>query len=190
MDAAKNKIEIQEAWFLFSRDQHGWVRCVLWIAIGLLGIVFSKMDELESISNSYLIFTVSIMMEFFPSFTRYPKRVHQDNRALMLKNRRITIAFFLFVTAVCIASLVLTKLSADIVDVHILKSGYLVVYILIFIYLVINCVMGMLYIPPLDAVQAAYYEEKQARMARASEHGNLGDPLQTAAVATDKQEEE
>ena len=160
---------------MFPRDQYGLVRCILWIAIWLLGIVFSKMEELEAVSSSYLIFTVSIMMEFFPSFMRYPNHVHENNRALIMKKKGITVVFFVVVTVIFIASIVISKLPSCAVNLAVLKVWYVIGYAIIFGYLFVNCIMGMMYTPPLDTTQEAFFAKKQDLMAYASEHGNLGD---------------
>ena len=171
-DEIDNQNKIREAWFLFSQDQFGLVRFICWFLIWLISIAIVVPESVVSLGNAYLVFTLSMMMEFFPSFSKYPRTVTDKNKKLNKTKKSISVFFLLLLTTILCYSfyLVFKNNLPPWHSVPNVKTLYLVSFFLVFVYLLINCIMGMLYMPQISEEKTL----KVNQMYNAAENGALG----------------
>ena len=168
--------KISEAWFLFPvQSSRGIIRFGCFFVLCCLSVGFFTSENVITLSKACLVFTLSLMMEFFPLFDRFPHEVLDTNNSKLLKKKKGTsIVFILSLTALFFFSfyfVVFVKTPPEKPSLVTTCWIYIVAYFLIFIYLLVNCIKGMSYIPAVTLQNTV----KTQNMYAAAERGALGD---------------
>lgn len=166
---------INEAWFLFpTRNYEGILRWLFFLILCCFSIAFFASENEKVLGKACVIFTTSLMMEFLPLFNRFPRTItNASNRPLLKHKRNTSIAFIVFLIIILLFSLYLAFATTLPTCFSLLVTSwhFVIAYILVFIYLFINCIMGMSYIPAVTEAKAKNAQE----MFEAAETGGLGD---------------
>lgn len=167
---------ICEAWFLFPiQSSRGIIRFGCFVVLCGFSVGFFTSENVISLSKACLVFTLSLIMEFFPLFDRFPHEVSDtSNRKLLKKKKGTSIAFILFLLALFLFSsyfVFLVKKPPEKPSLTTTCCIYIIAYFLIFIYLLVNCIKGMSYVPAVTLQNAV----KTQNMFAAAERGALGD---------------
>ena len=169
----EEKNRICEAWFMFSRrDAHGLVRWLCFFVLCCFSIAFFYAESITALGKACLLFTVSLFMEFIPLFTKFPVAVtYNSNIKLLRKKKALAIIFYCVLILLFLFSLYLSFSIAP-PQLSLICASWIFIglYFVVFIYLLINCILGMGYVPEV----AKEKEDRKENMYLAAEVGNLG----------------
>lgn len=164
---------IRKAWFLFPAQNHrALLRIACFLILCFYGIGFSASESIASLSRACLVYTGSLIMEFFPGFSNYPTVVSKENEKFITKRKWITIVFDMYLVFLLFLSiyLIANKSYPPFFDLSNTISLYIFLYSVTFIYLGINCVLGMVYTPVVSKDRVKAMNE----LFIAAEYGGLG----------------
>lgn len=164
---------IREAWFLFSRENaYGLIRWLCFAGLCYFSIAFFHAESITILGKACLLFTVSMIMEYFPLFSRYPLAAkYNSNRRILRQKRIITILFYgALVGLVLFSAFLAFRTPPSKLNLEVASRLFIGLYIAIFIYLLVNCIIGLCYVPEVSKKM----EDRKERMYRAAEEGNLG----------------
>ena len=177
MDQAENAHKIRIAWFLFKDYPNPLSRFFCFFIMWAISLFTALHNDITSLATAYLMLSLSLIMEFSSRFSSFPEVVMQKNLSLINWRKGLYLGFLVLLWLLFCMSVTLliwmlyedTKPTQQTITV--IDWVYFALSFIVFLYLFVNCIMGMYYTQPVSPKE----KEKLDKMNRAAIHGGLGD---------------